>query len=392
MSAGTDGEMACFAIKSAWGAVKSDDRIHHDRLSKSRKLSVISFALQRYAFLALLAAALFGASTPLAKLLLQDASPMLLAGLLYLGSGIGLLVIRLGGKFFVHNRVSEARLRPPDYAWLAGAVIAGGVCAPVLLMWGLNGTTAAAASLLLNLESVITTLVAAAVFREAVGARIWLASIVMLVGGLMLSYDPAMPLSLSLNSLAVAAACLMWAFDNNLTRKISAADPTTIAIIKGVAAGTANTGLALATGAVTPAALTIAGAMLLGLFSYGISLVLFIYALRHLGSARTGAHFSTAPFIGAAISVLVFDEPITIIFALALLLMIAATWLVLTEQHGHGHTHEHMAHSHKHVHDEHHQHEHDGTEGPAPHTHAHVHPPLTHTHPHLPDIHHRHEH
>ena len=353
---------------------------------------MIDFALQRYAFLALLAAALFGASTPLAKLLLQDVSPLMLAGLLYLGSGAGLLVIRLARNFFVTGHAGEARLQPPDYAWLAGAIITGGVCAPALLMWGLSGTTAASASLLLNLESVITTLAAAAIFREAVGARIWAASTVMLMGALLLSYDPAMPLSLSLSSLAVVGACGMWALDNNLTRKISASDPATIAIIKGLVAGTMNTGLAFAMATIAPNAASIAGAMLLGLFGYGISLVLFIYALRHLGSARTGAHFSTAPFIGAVISVLILDEPLTVVFALALLLMIVATWLVLTEQHRHGHAHEYLAHSHKHSHDEHHQHPHDGTEGPEPHTHAHTHLPLTHAHPHLPDIHHRHEH
>lgn len=351
-----------------------------------------NFALQRYAFLALLAAALFGASTPLAKLLLQDMSPLLLAGLLYLGSGAGLLIVRVGGRIFAQNRVSEAHLQVPDYPWLAGAVVAGGVVAPVLLLWGLSNTAAGAVSLLLNLESVLTTLVAAVIFREAVHIRIWQASVVMLAGGLLLSYDPVMPLSLSLHSLAVIGACLMWALDNNLTRKISASDPSTIAIMKGITAGLVNTGLAFATGTGSMSALGIAGAMLLGFFSYGISLVLFIYALRHLGSARTGAHFSTAPFIGAAISVLALNEPFTVAFAAALLLMISATWLVLTEQHAHVHIHEYMAHNHKHVHDEHHQHEHDGTEGPEPHAHAHVHLPLAHSHPHLPDIHHRHEH
>ena len=352
----------------------------------------MDFALQRYAFFALLAAALFGAGTPLAKLLLQDTSPLLLAGLLYLGSGAGLLVIRIGRQLFISERHDEARLQSADYAWLAAAVVAGGICAPVLLMWGLSGTTAGAASLLLNLESVITTLIAAAIFREAVSARIWSAAAIMLAGALLLSYDAALPLSVSLNSLAVIAACLLWALDNNLTRRISAGDPLTIATVKGLTAGAVNTGLALATTAVVPVAASIAGAMLLGLVSYGISLVLFIFALRHLGSARTGAHFSTAPFIGAAISVPLLNEPFTMPFALALLLMIAATWLVLTERHGHGHTHDYLAHSHKHSHDEHHQHTHDGTEVTEPHTHEHIHLPLSHSHPHLPDIHHRHEH
>lgn len=353
---------------------------------------MINFTLQRYAFLALFAAVLFGAGTPLAKLLLQDISPLMLAGLLYLGSGIGLLIIRLVRRPFTGDDNHEAGLRSKDYAWLAGAVIVGGIFAPVMLMWGLSKTAASATSLLLNFESVITTLVAAVIFHEAVGTRIWLASVVMLIGGLLLSYDPAMPLSMSLNLLAVVGACFMWALDNNFTRKISASDPTTIAIIKGITAGTANTGLAFATAAAVPDAASIVGAMTLGLFSYGISLVLFIYALRHLGSARTGAHFSTAPFIGAVISVLLFNEPFTAIFMSALLLMIIATWLVLTERHQHGHTHESLVHAHKHSHDEHHQHRHDGMEGTGPHTHEHAHLPLTHVHPHLPDIHHGHKH
>lgn len=353
---------------------------------------MMDFSIQRYALLALTAAALFGASTPLAKLLLQDISPLMLAGLLYLGSGIGLLVIRLGMGLCGADSRQEANLQPRDLAWLAAAVFSGGICAPVLLMWGLNGTTAASASLLLNLESVITTLVAAVIFREAVSTRIWLAAAVMLIGALLLSYDPALPLNLSLHSLAVAAACLMWAFDNNLTRKISASDPMTIAIVKGIVAGAVNTGLALTADTVVPGAASIGGAMLLGLFSYGISLVLFIYAMRHLGSARSGAHFSTAPFMGAAIAIAMLNEPFTVVFAMALLCMVAATWLVLTEQHQHQHTHEPLLHDHAHHHDEHHQHVHVGTEGPAPHAHPHTHLPLTHAHPHLPDIHHRHEH
>lgn len=354
---------------------------------------MIDFKLQKYALFALLAAALFGASTPLAKLLLNGVSPVTLAGLLYLGSGIGLLAIRVGRAWFSSDETSkEARLELSDYPWLAGAVLAGGIVAPVMLMWGLSGTTASAASLLLNFESVITTLVAAVVFREAVSGRIWIASIVMLSGGLLLSYDPAAYFNLSFNSIAVIGACLMWAIDNNLTRRISATDPTTIAMIKGLAAGVANVSLGQLAGDTVPGASIAAGAMTLGLFSYGMSLVLFIYALRHLGSARTGAHFSTAPFIGASVAILVLGEPLTVTFAVALILMALATWLVLTERHGHEHTHEYMAHSHRHYHDEHHQHEHDGTEGPEPHAHAHVHLPMTHRHPHLPDLHHRHEH
>ena len=354
---------------------------------------MINFKVQRYAFFALVAAALFGAGTPVAKVLLDDVPPVTLAALLYLGSGAGLFAIHFGSRWFrPRNPEREARLELSDYPWLAGAVIAGGVVAPVMFLWGLSGSAASATSLLLNFESVITTLVAAAIFREAVSGRIWLAAMVMLSGGLLLSYDPNVRFSLSLNSIAVIGACLMWAVDNNLTRKISASDPTAIAMIKGLVAGTVNLVLGQIAGDTLPAIANVLGVMALGLFSYGVSLVLFIYALRHLGSARTGAHFSTAPFIGAAAAILVLDEPLTATFMLASALMVLATWLVLSEQHEHEHTHEAMVHSHLHYHDEHHQHGHDGTEGPEPHAHTHAHPPLTHAHAHMPDIHHRHGH
>jgi len=357
---------------------------------------MIDLALQRYALLALLAAVLFGISTPLAKLLLGSFPPLLLAGLLYLGSGCGLLLLTLIRKHLRRKTVVVPRETPlarHHFLWLAGAVLAGGVIAPILLLWGLRVTAASTASLLLNLESVLTTLLAAWVFREAVGRRVWLALAIMLAAGLLLSYQPDVPLQLSPGSLAIIGACLLWGLDNNLTRKISASDPISIAMIKGLIAGAANICIFLASGgAMVAAGPTLAGALLLGFASYGISLVLFIYALRHLGSARTAAHFSTAPFIGAAIAIFALGEPFTVSFGVALALMVAATWLVLTERHAHEHTHEYMAHSHRHIHDEHHQHAHRGDEGPEPHAHWHEHPPMTHTHPHLPDLHHRHGH
>lgn len=355
---------------------------------------MIDLSLQRYAFLALAAAALFGASTPLAKLLLGEVPPIGLAGLLYLGSGLGLLAVRLA----THSRRSadrpatEAPLAAGDYPWLAGAVIAGGVVAPVLLMWGLSGTRASEASLLLNLESVVTMLVAAFLFREAVGGRVWAAAALMLAGGLVLSWQPQADFKISLHAVAIIGACFCWALDNNLTRKISANDPVVLAMIKGLTAGSFNLALAFAFGMHFPATAPLAGALVVGFLGYGVSLVLFILALRHLGSARTAAHFSTAPFIGAAIAIFALGEPFTISFGVALALMVVATWLVLTEQHGHEHTHENMAHSHRHIHDEHHQHAHRGEEGAEPHAHWHEHPPMTHTHPHLPDLHHRHKH
>lgn len=356
---------------------------------------MMNLSLQRYALWALLAAALFGASTPLAKWLLQsNPSPFMLAGLLYLGSGGGLLL-----WWLVQNQrkgsapAKERPLQRQDWPWLAGAIFCGGGVAPVLLMWGLSGSGAASASLLLNLEGVLTTLVAGLLFREAIGREVWLAAVIMFVASLMLSYDTQTGFHLSVHALAVIGACLFWAFDNNLTRHVSASDPVVIAMLKGLVAGSMNLLLALSLGAKFPGGWMILASMMLGLLSYGISLVLFIYALRHIGSARTAAHFSTAPFLGALLAVLFLGEAVTPAFLLALALMVLATWLVLAENHEHEHTHEYLMHEHRHVHDEHHQHEHDGREGPEPHSHPHTHnPPMTHKHPHLPDIHHWHGH
>ncbi len=351
---------------------------------------MLDLATQRYALIALAAAALFGASTPLAKLLLANVAPNMLAGLLYLGSGLGLALVQLLRR--AGQGGTEAPLQAADYSWLAGAVACGGIAAPLLLLWGLAGESASGVSLLLNLEGMLTALIAALVFREAVGARIWVAACLMLAAGLLLGYAPQAGVGLSLRTLAVAAACALWALDNNLTRRIAAADPVRIAMIKGLAAGCVNIAAALALGAQLPQALPLAGALALGWLAYGVSLALYILALRHLGSARAAAHFSTAPFIGAALSILLLGEAPTPTFAAAFALMLGATWLTLTEQHGHAHAHEALAHEHVHTHDAHHQHAHRGDEGPEPHTHAHRHAPLAHSHPHLPDLHHRHPH
>lgn len=355
----------------------------------------IDLSLQRYALLALLAAALFGASTPIAKFLLANTSPQILAGLLYLGSGLGLLALSILRRFTqIRTKDStHSGLHGKDWVWLGGAILSGGILAPLLLMWGLQTTLAGSAALLLNVEGVLTTVVAGVLFREAVDRRVWLAALIMLAGGLLLSYDPQARFSFSLGSLAIVGACLMWAFDNNLTRNISVGDATFIAMSKGLVAGGINLTLALVHGGHLPAPLPLAGGLLLGFLSYGISLVLFILALRHLGSARTGAHFSTAPFFGATLAVFWLGEPASPLFILAVCLMVLATWLVLSEHHEHVHRHEHQTHEHEHIHDEHHQHAHpEGWDGQEPHAHWHEHQPLTHTHKHLPDIHHRHGH
>jgi drug/metabolite transporter (DMT)-like permease len=348
----------------------------------------VNLSLQRHAGYALLAAALFGASTPLAKRLLGELSPLVLAGLLYLGSGVGLLALYLARQAFIPC----GSLRGKDYAWLGGAILAGGVCAPVLLLWGLNSTSASATSLLLNFEGILTAILASLIFEEAVGKRIWWAAIVMMLAGSVLFYSPDAKVREFLPAAAILTACLLWALDNNLTRNISAADPVVLAMCKGFVAGCVNLGLAWMTSAPLPSMGNAIEAALIGLCSYGLSLVLFIVALRHLGSARTSAHFGAAPFFGAALSIVLLNEPLTAGFVLGLALMLLATCLILTEQHAHFHVHAVLIHEHMHRHDEHHDHEHAGYEGPEPHSHVHAHKPLAHDHPHLPDLHHRHHH
>lgn len=339
---------------------------------------------------ALAAAALFGASTPLAKQLLRDLPPILLAGLLYLGSGIGLILIRL---------IRDRGWRMPsmtgnEWRWLLLAIGFGGVLGPLALMLGLARTQAASASLLLNLEAVLTALLAWIVFRENTNRRVVLGMALIVAGAVVLAWPGrSTGASLGWGALLIAGACLCWALDNNFTRKVAASDALFIAGIKGAAAGVVNTGLALLLGARTPSASAIAEAMTVGLFGYGASLVLFVIALRGLGSARTGAYFSTAPFMGAAIAILAFGDHASLMLWVAAALMGAGVWLHLTERHEHLHTHVPLTHTHRHVHDAHHQHAHDfDWDGTEPHTHPHSHAPLTHSHPHFPDIHHQHGH
>jgi drug/metabolite transporter (DMT)-like permease len=345
----------------------------------------------RFAILCALGAALlFGASTPFARALVGNLPPILLAGLLYLGSGSGLWLVRL-----VRDRgFKPITLSRAEWAWLSGAIAAGGVIGPTLLMYGLTRTSAADASLLLNLEAVLTALLAWVVFHENADRRIVLGMALIIAGGVVLAWPSGgVGLTSLSGALAVAGACLCWAVDNNLTRKISANDPIFIAGTKGLVAGVTNVGLALAFGAMRPSASLTAAAATIGFLGYGISLVLFVLALRGLGAARTGAYFSMAPFVGAAIAITVFHEPTSPAFWMAATLMAAGVWLHLTERHEHEHIHELLVHAHSHTHDSHHQHAHDfAWDGSEPHTHEHGHAPLTHSHPHYPDIHHRHGH
>jgi drug/metabolite transporter (DMT)-like permease len=339
---------------------------------------------------ALGAALLFGAGTPLAKLLLGNIGPWMLAALFYLGSGIGLTIYR------VVTRSAPVKLPPGEAGWLASATIAGGVIGPVLLMVGLTGMSASSASLLLNAEGVFTALLAWVAFRENFDRRIALGMAAIAAGAILLSWPQDLSFSGIWPALSILGACFAWGIDNNLTRKVSLNDATWIASVKGLVAGIVNLALALTIGDHLPSIPAMASAMLVGFLAYGVSLALFVVGLRHLGTARTGAYFSVAPFFGAALA-LASGEAITLRLLMAGLLMSLGVWLHLTEKHEHSHIHDAMDHEHEHAHDQHHQHEHPDQRGidVSPghkHTHRHHHASMEHAHAHFPDAHHRHVH
>lgn len=335
---------------------------------------------------ALGAALLFGAGTPFAKLLLSSVSPWLLAGLLYLGSGLGLTLFRR----FKHS--AAVRLPRAELVWFAGAIVAGGIVGPVLLMLGLSGMPASGASLLLNAEGVFTALLAWFVFKENFDRRIALGMGAIVAGAIVLSWPDEARFSGIWPALAVLGACLAWGIDNNLTQKVSLSDASWIASVKGLVAGSVNLVLAFALGATWPPFPNLAGAMVIGFLAYGVSLVLFVVGLRHLGTARTGAYFSVAPFFGALLAIAMGDA-LTLPLVVAGALMLLGVWLHLSERHTHTHTHEVLEHVHEHSHDVHHQHAHDFPVAPdTTHSHWHRHETLTHNHAHFPDVHHRHPH
>jgi drug/metabolite transporter (DMT)-like permease len=355
---------------------------------------------------ALLAAVLFGLSTPLAKALLAHASPWMLAALFYLGSGVGLWVTRSV------RGAPPVRLARADWRWLVGAIVAGGIAGPLLLMNGLAGMSASGASLLLNAEAVFTALLAWFVFRENVDARVALGMLAIVAGAVVLAWpanaDPTVlnaypevsnaypEVSGAYSALLVLGACFCWGLDNNLTRKVALNDAAWIAMMKGLAAGSTNLLIALSLGAAWPGWTTALGAACIGFLGYGASLALFVVALRHLGSARTGAYFSIAPFFGAAAGIVFLAEPLSIPLLLSGALMAVGLFLHLTERHEHVHSHRALDHTHEHQHglgDPHHEHTHDPAVAPGTrHTHQHHHSPLAHSHAHYPDAHHEHEH
>ena len=316
--------------------------------------------------------------------------PVLLAGLLYLGSGIGLMIVHTARRI---RSTTTASLTRADLPWLGGAVLFGGIAAPVLLLTGLQSVYGSTASLLLNLEGVFTAFLAWFTFRENFDRRIALGMGLIVAGGVALSWPGEGGWSLPTGSLLVAAACFCWGIDNNLTQRVSACDPILITSIKGLIAGSVNLGIAFAIGSEMPTLSIVIGSATVGLLGYGISLTLFVLSLRHLGTARTGAYFSLAPFIGAAVAIPLLGESLSTSLLIAAALMGAGVWLHLTENHDHEHVHDPAEHTHQHSHDEHHSHSHDDDTDPIrPHTHWHVHHPVLHCHKHYPDIHHRHGH
>jgi drug/metabolite transporter (DMT)-like permease len=343
---------------------------------------------------ALASAALFGMSTPAAKALVGAIHPAVLAGLLYCGAGIGVALLRrLAPAILKAQKAGEEPLGIADLPWLSGAIVSGGILGPLLLMAGLAQTDAATASLLLTLEGVATALMAWFIFHENFNRRIALGMACLVTGAVILSWSGAPTLESVIGPLAIIGACLAWGLDNNLTRKVSLSDPLQIVELKGLVAGPVNFLLGLWAGGLLPSAAPALAAGVVGFLGYGVSLALFVVALRHLGTARTGAYFSTAPFLGAIVAVVALGESVTVALIVAGVLMAVGVWLHVTEHHEHEHVHEPLMHTHPHVHDEHHQHSHRPEDPPGePHTHPHRHGRLKHTHPHVPDMHHQHRH
>lgn len=343
------------------------------------KSSNLPFILQ-----ALTAAIFFGASAPIAKLLLGDnIAPIYLAAFLYLGSGTGTFLVRLT------QRITEAGIKPPDIKWLAGAIISGGILAPIILMISLQNTPASTTSLLLNFEGVGTTVIALLFFKEAISRRAWTAIIVITLASIFLSTNFNEGFGISLGALGIILACVLWGVDNNFTRNISGKDPLAIVAWKGLVAGTFSFFLAFFLGNQLPSFATILYTLILGFISYGLSTILFIRSMRGLGAARTSALYGTAPLAGVLLSIIIFGEFPSFFFVIAAVLMIGGALLLINENHEHTHIHTAFIHDHSHSHDD-SAHGHDDSKGV--HSHEHEHPAEDHEHDHMPDIHHRHGH
>lgn len=341
----------------------------------------------RPVLLALAAAILFGASTPASKALLAGLSPLQLAGLLYLGAGIGVIPLVLRER----ARRVRARWSGTTRARIAGAVVFGGMLAPALLLFALRVSPAGSVSLLLNLELVATALIGVLFFREQLGRSGWMGVIAAVAAGALISFEGGTP-GLIAGALA-AGACVCWGIDNNLTALIDGISPAETTMWKGLVAGTTNLALGLALAPLGVSGSTLGAALVLGMLCYGASIVLYISAAQQLGAARSQAVFASAPFVGAALSCIFLGEPLEWPLLAAGPLFVLAIALSFRDRHQHEHAHEAQVHVHAHSHDDgHHDHEHVGLAKGTRHSHQHAHVRVTHTHRHLPDLHHRHGH
>lgn len=341
----------------------------------------------QYILIALLSAVLFGASTPIGKILLDSLPPFQLAGLLYLGAAIGVL------PFLIRRRTTRKvhRIGKRNLLRLIGAICFGGVAGPVLLLFGLRMAPAASVAMWLNLELAATAILGCLLFREYLGGHGWIGVVGTIGASVMLSWHAGTIGLFAL--LLVAAASICWGIDNHLTALIDGITPAQSTFWKGAIAGTTNLIISVLLEPYGKAMWVVASGVIVGVFSYGFSISLYILAAQNLGATRSQMIFASAPFCGVALSVLLVGETISVIQAAAAVILVVSLTILLRDQHSHSHTHEALHHKHRHRHDDgHHDHVHTDDEGTVYHSHWHTHDPLTHAHPHWPDIHHRHRH
>jgi drug/metabolite transporter (DMT)-like permease len=344
----------------------------------------------KYVIMAILAAILYGISSPVSKLLLAQIPATLMAALLYLGAGIGMLIVN-GVQRLSHKAKIEAGLTRRELPYVVAMIILD-IGAPILLMFGLTLSTPATVSLLNNFEIVSTSLIAFFIFKEAIGKRMVIAITLITLASIILSVAKISSITFSPGAILVLFACICWGLENNCTRMLSVKDPMQIVVIKGFGSGIGALLISFVSGQYRSNLKYMLAACVLGFVAYGLSIYFYILAQRGLGAARTSAYYAATPFIGVGISWMVFHNGITLSFLIALSIMLLGSYLALSEVHTHLHTHTEITHEHKHKHpEEHHTHAHiPGFIGE--HSHQHTHESMLHEHSHTPDAHHNHSH
>ena len=337
--------------------------------------------------MALLSAILFGAATPASKLLLEGFTPFQLAGLLYLGAAIAVAPSALKKGGFALPRRDDRR----NQFRLFGAVLFGGILGPVALLFGLRLAEAASVSLWLNLELAATAVLGAALFHDHLGYRGWLGVAAAVLASVLISWQPGSAGFFS--GLLVLLACICWGLDNHLTALIDGITPSQSTLWKGVVAGTVNLSIGVTLAPISVDVQALGIALIVGALSYGASIVLYIRSAQIIGATRAQVLFSSAPFFGAALSVIFVGESLSIMYVIAIPVFLSGIAFLLMDGHDHAHSHEAITHEHFHRHDDgHHTHVHPDLPLSEHHTHQHTHEPIQHSHPHWPDIHHRHKH